>query len=68
MLEYFKLILSKVSFEPYIFERELSKAIKSGLRMDELKEFKKWCYQNYGKTHHFILDKCFFNVTQLAAL
>lgn len=62
MLDYFKLILTKVSFEPSLFEKELRKAIKSGLRLDELKEFKKWCYRNYGKTHTFILNKCFFKI------
>ena len=62
MLEYFKLILTKVSFAPYIFERELMKAIKSGLHIDELKEFKRWCYRNYGHSHTFILNKCFFKV------
>ena len=65
MLNYFKLILMKVSFEPSIFERELTKAIASGLHVQELKEFKKWCYKNFSTTHLFILDKAFFKLPQL---
>lgn len=65
MLNYFKLILTKVSFEPTIFERELKKAIASGLPVEELKEFKRWCYRNFSTTHLFILDKCFFKLPQL---
>jgi hypothetical protein len=65
MIEYFKLILTKVSFEPTVFEKELKKAISSGLPIEELKEFKRWCYRTYGSTHLYILDKCFFKLPQL---
>lgn len=67
MLEYFKLILTKVSFEPSLFEKELGKAVKGGLHLEELREFKKWCYKNYGHSHHYILEKCFFKLPQLMA-
>lgn len=58
MLEYFKIILSKVSFDKKLFERELRKAIKS-LVKDELNELKKWCYAQFGKVYGPIIDRQF---------
>ncbi len=58
MLEYFKIILSKVSFDKRLFERELRKAIKS-LVEDELNELKKWCYAQFGKVYGPIIDRQF---------
>ncbi|MBO3699336.1 hypothetical protein [Roseivirga sp. E12] len=58
MLEYFKIILSKVSFDKKLFERELRKAIKS-LVEDELNELKKWCYAQFGKVYGPIIDRQF---------
>lgn len=58
MLEYFKLILSKVSFDKRLFERELRKAIKS-LVEDELNELKNWCYAHFGKVYGPIIDRQF---------
>ncbi|OEK05826.1 hypothetical protein BFP71_06820 [Roseivirga misakiensis] len=58
MLEYFKLILSKVSFDKRLFERELRKAIKS-LVEDELKELKNWCYTHFGQVYGPIIDRQF---------
>jgi len=57
MLEYFKMILSKVSFDKILFEKELKKAIKSLIPF-EILQLKKWCYANYD---HFkpILNNCF---------
>ena len=47
MLEYVKTILKKVSFDQILFEKELVKAIRT-LLLDELKELKKWCYEQFG--------------------
>ena len=58
MLNYFKTILSRVSFDARIFEKELRKAIKS-LIADELTELKNWCYTNFGGEHEAILNRCF---------
>ena len=58
MLEYFKIILSKVSFDKRLFERELRKAIKSLLE-EELKELKKWCYEQFGQLYGPIIDRQF---------
>lgn len=58
MLEYFKIILSKVSFDRRLFERELRKAIKS-LVEDELNELRKWCYDQFGQIYGPIIDRQF---------
>ncbi|MCS6823091.1 MAG: hypothetical protein NZ529_02260 [Cytophagaceae bacterium] len=58
MLEYVKLILQKVSFDEYLFEKELRKNMKDLLR-DELLELKKWCYENFSDTYLTILNQCF---------
>lgn len=61
MLEYFKTILSKVSFDKKLFEKELLKAINQ-LIADELKDFKKWCYEQFENVHGPILNRCFATV------
>lgn len=58
MLEYFKTILSKVSFDKRLFEKELRKAIKA-LVSQEVALLKDWCYQNFGHQYQPILNKCF---------
>jgi hypothetical protein len=58
MLEYFKTILSKVSFDRFLFEKELRKAIRA-LVAQELSEFKDWCYNKFGRLYLPILDKNF---------
>jgi hypothetical protein len=58
MLEYFKLILSKVSFSKELFEKELKKAI-AVLEMEDLKELEQWCYENYGEYYPNVLSRCF---------
>lgn len=58
MLEYFKTILAKVSFDRKLFEKELRKAIKS-LVTDELEELKKWCYERYGQLYGPLIDRQF---------
>lgn len=58
MLEYFKTILAKVSFDKRLFEKELRKAIKS-LVKDELQELKNWCYTKFGHIYGPIIEKQF---------
>lgn len=57
MLNYAKTVLSRVSFDARLFEKELRKAIKM-LIEEELLELRRWCYINFGK-YHAILDRCF---------
>ncbi len=47
MLEYFKVVLEKVSFDPSLFRAELIKAI-SKLIADEISDLKKWCVERFG--------------------
>lgn len=61
MLEYYKTILSKVSFDKILFEKELKKAIER-LVEKELKIFKIWCYQKFNNLYSLILDKHFQEV------
>ena len=58
MLEYFKSILSKVSFDKKLFEKELLKARKQ-LVSEELKTLKEWCYEQFSEIHGAILNRCF---------
>ena len=58
MLEYVKTILSKVSFDSNLFEKELKKAIGS-LVNSELDELQRWCYKQFSRTHMPILQRCF---------
>ncbi|GAB5528411.1 MAG: hypothetical protein Roseis3KO_01880 [Roseivirga sp.] len=58
MLEYFKTILSKVSFDGKLFEKELKKAIKSVLK-DELSELKRWCCDNFGQKYGNVIEQQF---------
>jgi hypothetical protein len=58
MLNYFKTVLSRVSFDAKLFEKELRKAI--GLLIaEEIQELKNWCYQNYGNQYGLVLKRCF---------
>lgn len=58
MLNYFKSILTRVSFDEKLFEKELLKAIKS-LIADEVMELKMWCYTTFGEQYGLILNRCF---------
>ena len=61
MLDYFKSILARVSFDARIFEKELLKAIRT-LIVNEVQELRVWCYANYGVEHGAILNRCFVAV------
>ncbi|MFQ3213202.1 MAG: hypothetical protein ACJAT1_000992 [Marivirga sp.] len=58
MLDYVKSILSKVSFDKKLFEKELVKALAL-LVENELSSFKEWCYQTFSNKHADILSKHF---------
>ena len=58
MLEYVKLILSKVSFDKMLFEKELIKGLKM-LKRDELLPLKQWCYESFTDMHLMIVNKVF---------
>ncbi len=58
MLNYVKTILSKVSFDKALFEKELRKAI-SILVPVEVSELKKWCIQKFGHLYRRVISSCF---------
>lgn len=47
-LDYAKLILEKVSFEPKIFKKELRKALKKSSKRD-FKHLMEWCREKFSK-------------------
>lgn len=58
MLEYFKTILVKVSFDVQLFEKELKKALTS-LMAAEIDELKQWCYSKFSNRYQNVLNRCF---------
>jgi trans-2-enoyl-CoA reductase len=60
MLDYIKTILTKVSFDIKLFEKELKKAIIQ-LINDDLEELKSWCYSKFSGKHQMVLDRCFIS-------
>jgi hypothetical protein len=58
MLEYVKTILTKVSFDATLFEKELRKGIGLLIR-DEIDELRRWCYATFQQEHQQVLRRCF---------
>jgi hypothetical protein len=58
MLEFSKEILTKVSFDRFLFRKELLKAIKR-LRDEELPSFKNWCLDKFGAIYGDIIAGAF---------
>ncbi|HAC24747.1 MAG: hypothetical protein ACK5V5_03530 [Cyclobacteriaceae bacterium] len=58
MLNYVKTVLTRVSFDAWLFEKELRKAIKA-LIAEEVQELRSWCYANFGGQYQAILNRCF---------
>ena len=58
MLNYVKIVLTKVSFSALLFEKELRKAINLMIG-EELNELRNWCYTKFGSEYEDILNRCF---------
>lgn len=58
MLEYIKMILTKVSFDRTLFEKELGKAVEK-LASNELSELRTWCYTHFSESYLDILERLF---------
>lgn len=58
MLKYTKEILTKVSFDAQLFEKELKKAIKL-LVPGEINELKQWCLEKFGKLYSVLINRTF---------
>lgn len=58
MLEFFKTVLQKVSFDKKLFEKELRKALKT-LLPEDVKQLRTWCYENFSDRYSLILNQHF---------
>ena len=58
MLDYIKTVLLKVSFNRYLFEKELRKAVRT-LIPAELLQLRDWCYEQFAARYAPILDRTF---------
>lgn len=59
MVELSKKILTKVSFDPHLFQKELSKALRWITDRDDLKKLKEWCLMEFGNKYPTILAEAF---------
>lgn len=58
MLKYVKTILTRMSFDALLFEKELRKAIKLLIK-EEVEELKVWCYEKFREPYEPVLARCF---------
>ena len=59
MLELTKNILQKVSFDAYLFQKELNKALKWITDTEEVQRFQEWCIVEFGNMYPVIINKAF---------
>jgi hypothetical protein len=59
MLELTKKILTKVSFDAHLFQKELYKALKWITSAEEIKKFHEWCIVEFGAKYPIIIKKAF---------
>lgn len=62
MLDFSKMILSKVSFDPKLFHKELRKLLMwIGNDTEEIESLYEWCTENYGDVYGDIINEEFKN-------
>jgi len=62
MLDFSKMILTKVSFDPKLFHKELRKLLLwLGDDRDEIESLYEWCSENYGDVYGEIISEEFKN-------
>lgn len=59
MLEMTKKILTVVSFDAHLFQKELEKALKWITDAEEIKKFREWCIIEFGSKYPVIIKKAF---------
>lgn len=59
MLELTKKILKKVSFDAFLFQKELNKALKWITDAEEVQRFREWCIVEFGATYPIIIKNAF---------
>jgi len=59
-LDFSKTILEKVSFDRYLFSKELRKlVIWMGNEQEEVKTLYNWCVENFGKEYSDVIQQVF---------
>ncbi|MFN0031268.1 MAG: hypothetical protein ACKVOR_03815 [Flavobacteriales bacterium] len=58
MLELCKQVLTKVSFDRFLFRKELEKAIR-WLTGEDLQKLKQWCIDQYGTKYRDVIIASF---------
>jgi hypothetical protein len=58
MLEFCKNVLTKVSFDRKLFQKELKKSIK-WLSKEDLLQLKSWCMQRFGGMYGDLIQETF---------
>ncbi|TND09591.1 MAG: hypothetical protein FD123_1182 [Bacteroidetes bacterium] len=58
MLEFSKQILEKVSFDKFLFRKELSKAV-NWVKKDELIMLHAWCITTFGAVYGDVISEVF---------
>lgn len=59
MFELTKKILVRVSFDPLLFQKELSKAIRWMTDTEEVQRLREWCIKEFGAIYPGIVHKAF---------
>lgn len=59
MLELTKKILKKVSFDAFLFQKELNKALHWITDAEEMQKFREWCIIEFGSVYPVIIKKTF---------
>jgi hypothetical protein len=59
MLELTKKILTKVSFDRNLFQKELFKALKWITDIEEVQRFQEWCITEFGWKYPKIIKQAF---------
>jgi len=59
MFELTKKILVRVSFDPQLFQKELSKGIRWMTDTEEVQRLREWCIKEFGMLYPSIVQKAF---------
>ncbi|MCX7954735.1 MAG: hypothetical protein N3A01_06045 [Bacteroidales bacterium] len=60
MLDFSKIVLSRVSFDPVLFHKELKKILQwIGNDNNEIDSLYKWCITTYGDKYGEIIEEVF---------
>jgi hypothetical protein len=61
MFELTKKILVRVSFDPQLFQKELTKAIRWMTDSEEVQRLRDWCIKEFGAVYPGIVHKAFLS-------